>query len=351
MNRVSSDSRAQWVNSDPLIWIAVDSFRHETTLPRTRRSSGRTLAGQSARFGKADQASPSVIVDKWHALAGDRAMPAPEQITDAFLADLWDRSITFDLVSCADSDERKLEVRFIGRIIAQMTGLDQVDIDRGEAAALPLLVGLQTNFSEVFERCQPASFEIQNRETTDTAETYQCIVMPFGEKQITSIVAVIAEPGRKPEKLGEDVLDLDASTIVDNPPMADDADILELEHSAINRSAREEKPRAAKPAAVASSPTNSSSLSSLLDEARKSASLAREAEEQSRRAERQALSRTYDIVLALMESPEEFAAQLLCGESGEPFLSPAALDLLRQARKASVRREDLGRFLEDRQTA
>lgn len=336
MNHVSLEQKERSAAGDPLVWIAVDNFRTDTKGPAAKPA-----PPEGEPFLLADRSSDHVF-DVWNRLAEGRKLPDPSAIDDEFFSSLADQSITFDLVDRRGSEQKTLKVRQIGQLVAEAIGVQNRTERASDVSSFPLLADLQAYFADVFERREPVIFEIEDDQRRDEDNTLECIIMPFGNNNIRSVVAVFTEKVASQQELGEEILNLEESSIVESPKFVEADDIIDLDEDDELVTTGQ---LSGKAKAKATGKSTSLSVGDLVSEARKSADLAREAEEKSRQAARDAFAQAYALVLAMAQSPEEIAAELVFGSESNAPRTLELVKVLREARESGVSAADLGKFL------
>ena len=323
---------------DPLIWVSLEGVGQSRKLPEHSRSLEETATTSSAAelFALARPV--------WSELADGRIMPPASLSERGPLSALSVHSICLCVKEGGAGVPTEFEVHRVGNAAARVAETAWTLDQRFELADDPFFGGLQNEVAELFETCEPVSFEKTLGEDGSEPSHICGILMPFGEARPEMILAVISAPNDLPTETGEQILDLDEADILAeagaNDMRANSTSATRVDHVDHDFAPGQEDD-------IMLQVVEKNSVADLISEACNSAEEAREAEARSRAALYAALSRSYDLALRAAASPEEFAAQIVFGSGCSESQLAEYVAILEQARERNVMAGGLAGFLTD----
>lgn len=338
---------------DPFIWVSVNNKWNVRSAGLVLPQPAFTADGM---FVPAHGTELAEAISSWQQAAGVRDMPIASHIEGAAFGPFATCSAVFDIVEMLDDEGGgTLQLRRVGDRLADLTRCEAAASNHTGSGDELLLTSIQDHLKPLMEAKRPVTFAVELPARANESTRCACSLLPFGDGQVSSIMAIFEQTPNPAHKDGEDILNLDESAIVNGE------ESLSGVNAAMLSERKEETPKPSPSAQAAprsgtrpTAPESVSSLgtalsngmvSDLITEARKSADSAREAEEKSRLAGLEALGRSYDLALWIAQSPEELAVQLVFGSDCTEEKMSEYVDILREARRREVNGGELAEKL------
>lgn len=343
---------------DPFIWVSVNNKWNVRSAGPRPPVLPQPAFKPDGMYAPADGTELAQAMALWQHTAGVREMPMVSAIEGSAFAQFATRSLVFDIVEVLDDEVGgTLQLRRIGEELAEFSGCAIKAADGSELDEEFLLSAIQGHLKPLMQVKRPVTFAVDLSSRASPPTECNCSLLPFGDGQVSSIVAIFEQTASPTLEDGEDILNLEESAIVNgeeslsgvNGAMMTERVEGKAKPSPSGRTAPRSGASAAESEGVSSLGTDLSNgmVSDLITEARKSADNAREAEEKSRLAGLEALGRSYDLALWIAQSPEELAVQLVFGSDCSEEKIAEYVGILREARRRDVHRGELAEKLKN----